>query len=311
MTPCVIYARVSTKEQADEGYSIAAQLKALREFCAQSGFEIAHEFVESESAGKAGRTQFAAMCAYFEANPAVRTVVAHKLDRLTRNFSDAIKLESLGVKDRYVISDFPDGPAGELARDVNLAVAKHYVANLREEVKKGMGEKVAQGGWPHRAPVGYLNDPATRTLVVDPANAHLVIHAFERYASGLVSLSTLAGELHSMGLKMRSGRKVYPSALDKVLKNPVYCGVIRWKGALFPGAHEPLISSELFDEVQAAFAPNRRKNNPQKRSYVLRDFLFCSECGAKITAGTHLLPLHARQGPVLPALLHPRGTSAR
>jgi site-specific DNA recombinase len=282
---CVVYARVSTKEQAEEGYSIAAQLKTIREFCSREGLEVAAEFVEADSASKRGRAQFAAMCEYFREHPDVRLVVAHKLDRLTRNYADALKLEELGVKDRYVVSDFPDGPAGELARDVNLAVAKHYSNNLRQEVKKGMAEKVAQGGWPHQAPVGYRNDKETRTLVVDQLTAPLVVHAFERYASGSVSLSALADELHAMGLRMRSGAKLYPSAIDKMLKHPVYCGLLRWKGELYPGAHVPLISRELFDAVQEAFAPNRTKNNAQKRSFVLRDFLYCAECGAKITAG--------------------------
>ena len=287
MDRCVIYARVSTKEQANEGYSIAAQLKACRDLCEREGLQVVAEFVEAESAGKAGRVRFAAMCAYFTEHPDVRMVVAHKLDRLTRNYVDALKLEELGVKDHYVVSDFPDGPAGVLARDVNLAVAKHYVSNLREEVKKGMAEKVAQGGWPHKAALGYRNDRETRTLVVDPVGAAFVVHAFERYGSGLVSLSSLADELHAMGLRWGSGRKVYVSALDHVLKNPVYYGAIRWKGELYAGAHEPLVSRELFDRVQEAFAPNRTKNNAQKRTYVLRDFLYCAECGAKITAGTH------------------------
>jgi len=287
MSACVIYARVSTKEQADEGYSIDAQLKACRELCQREGLVVVAEFVESESAGKAGRTRFAEMCAYFADHAEVRLVVAHKLDRLTRNFSDSLKLEELGVHDRFVVSDFPEGPAGVLARDVNLAVAKHYVNNLREEVKKGMAEKVAQGGWPHKAPLGYRNDRDARTLVIDPPNAAFVVHAFERYASGLVSLSALADELYSMGLRSRAGRKVYRSNLDTILKNPVYTGQMRWKGTLYPGAHQPLVSPALFDRVQAAFAPNRTKNNAQTRSYVLRDFLYCTECGAKITAGTH------------------------
>lgn len=286
-TRCAIYARVSTREQAEEGYSIAAQLKAIREFCSHEGLEIAAEFVEAESAGKVGRSQFNAMCEFFTGNPDVRLVVAHKLDRLTRNFSDALRLEEIGVKDRYVISDFPEGPAGELARDVNLAVAKHYVNNLRQEVKKGMEEKVAQGGWPHKAPVGYLNDRTTRGIVPDPLKAPLIAHAFERYASGLVSLADLAEELTSLGLRSRAGNPIIVSALDKMLKNPIYCGRIRYRGAIYPGAHEPLVSVELFERVQEAFAPNRTKNNAQKRSYALRDFLTCGECGAKITAGTH------------------------
>ena len=227
------------------------------------------------------------MCAFFRSTPDVRLVVAHKLDRLTRNFSDAILLEELGVKDRYVISDFPEGPAGELARDVNLAVAKHYVNNLRQEVKKGMEEKAAQGGWPHKAPIGYLNDRATRAIIPDPVKAPLVVHGFTRYASGLVSLADLAVELTSLGLRSRAGNPIIVSALGKMLKNPIYCGRIRYKGTIYPDAHEPLVSVELFERVQEAFAPNRTKNNAQKRVYALRDFLYCAECGAKITAGTH------------------------
>lgn len=284
---CVVYARVSTREQAEEGYSIAAQLKAIREFCRTEGLSVAAEFVEADSAGKVGRSQFEAMCAFLETRLDVRIVVAHKLDRLTRNFSDALRLEALGVKDRYVISDFPEGPAGELARDVNLAVAKHYVNNLRFEVRKGMDEKVAQGGWPHRAPLGYLNDRATRTIVPDPATAPLVVHAFTRYASGLVSLSGLADDLNERGLRSRSGGRIIVSALHQMLKNPIYCGRIRYKGRIYPGAHEPLVPVSLFETVQEAFAPNRTKNNAQKRTYALRDFLYCAECGAKVTAGTH------------------------
>lgn len=88
MAECVIYARVSTKEQQQEGYSIPAQLKAIREFCIREGLTPVEEFTEAESAGKAGRAQFTALCAFFAAHPEVKVVVAHKLDRLYRNFRD-------------------------------------------------------------------------------------------------------------------------------------------------------------------------------------------------------------------------------
>jgi site-specific DNA recombinase len=288
MVECVIYARVSSREQQEEGYSLAAQLKACYEFCEREHLVPKAEFVEVESAGKTGRRRFGEMLDFLIANPDVRTVVAHKLDRLYRNFRDAMTLEEdLGARARYVVTDIPDTPQGELLRDVNLSVSKYYLNNLREEVKKGMDEKVAQGGWPHLAPMGYLNDPATRSVIVDPVVAPLIQHAFKRYASGLVSMSDLCEELRSMGLVTRGRNKVYVSKLDGMLKNPFYCGRVRWKGQLHKGIHEPLVSPELFDAVQRAFAPNRRGNNSQKRSYVLRDFLWCAECGAKITAGTH------------------------
>jgi len=285
MAECAIYARVSTKEQQAEGYSIPAQLKAIRVFCAELGLEIAAEFVEAESAGKAGRSQFGKMLRFFEDHPGVRVVVAHKLDRLYRNMKDPTLLEDeLGVRARYVIGDVPDTPQGELVRDVNLSVAKFYLSNLREEVRKGMDEKVAQGGWPHWAPVGYRNNKETRSLVVDQDSAELIRHAFRRYATGSVSLNDLASELFGLGFRSRSGARVYASSLQVILRNPIYAGLLRYKGQMFQGTHEPLISPELFQVVQDAFEPNRNGNKAKKHVFALRDWLVCGECGCKITA---------------------------
>lgn len=283
-TPCVIYARVSTKEQQVEGYSIPAQVKAMRAFCEAQGLSPVSEFIEAESAGKAGRKQFSSMVGYLEQHPDVRVVVAHKLDRLYRNFRDQITLEDLGVRARYVVGDIPDTPQGELLRDVNLSVAKFYLGNLREEVKKGMDEKVAQGGWPHRAPTGYLNDKNARTLVIDPKTAPLVKLAFERYAKGDVSLLTLAGDLNEQGFRSRSGRLLTHSMLHKLLKNPIYTGRIRYKDALYEGTHERLISDELFETVQEVFNPRQTGPKRTKHSFALRDYLVCAECGCKVTA---------------------------
>ncbi len=284
MQLCVVYARVSTKEQQDEGYSIPAQLKAIRAFCEAQGLTVAEEFVEAESAGKAGRAQFGAMVTFLREHPAVGAVVAHKLDRLYRNFRDQITLEDLGVHARYVVGDIPDTPQGELLRDVNLSVAKFYLGNLREEVKKGMDEKVAQGGWPHRAPIGYLNDTATRSIVIDLERADLIRYAFERYATGQVSLSMLADELRERGFCYPSGTAVGTSGLHKILRRPTYCGRIRYKGAIYRGNHEPIISPELFDAVQEVFEPNRNGVKGTKYVFALRDWLYCGECGCKITA---------------------------
>ena len=301
MTECVIYARVSTKEQQDEGYSLDAQQKALHAFCAAHRLTPAASFVETESASRPGRGVFAEMVTFLAVHSEVRTLIVHKLDRLSRNWADRVALDNLGVRVRCVEGDAGDTPEGLLSADIQQSMAVYYSRNLSREVKKGMAEKVAQGGWPWRAPLGYVNDRTTRTIVVDPATAPLVRHAFERYASGLVSLSGLSAELYGMGLRsLRSGHQVGVSALHNLLRNPVYCGLVRYKGSDHPGAHEPLVSLELFEAVQAAFVPNRTKNNPKKRSYVLRDFMYCAECGCKITAGTHkgltLLPMHARQG---------------
>ena len=285
MDSCVIYARVSTKEQQDEGYSIPAQLKAMRVFCAEQGFASVAEFVEAESAGRAGRKQFEAMLRFLMDHPETRTVVAHKLDRLYRNFADQLALEEgLGARARYVVGDMPDTPQGELLRDVQLSVAKYYLGNLSEEVRKGMAEKVAQGGWPHRAPVGYLNDRETRTIVPDPVRSPLIAWAFERYASGFVSLEQLAAELHERGLRLTTGKKLGIASLHVILSNPIYAGRIREKGVIHPGAHTPLVTPALFESVQDTLA-GKRNGTKSARVFALRGVMYCAECGCLITAG--------------------------
>jgi len=287
MPDCVVYARVSTKEQQDEGYSIPAQLKGIRAFCQAQGLLVVQEFTEAESAGAAGRTEFSRMCAYLAEHPGVRVVVAHKLDRLYRNFADQIALEEvIGARARYVLGDVPDTPQGELLRDVQLSVAKYYLTNLAEEVKKGMNEKVAQGGWPHKAPLGYLNDKNTRSIVVDPERGPLIARAFERYATGLMSVTRLAEELNGLGLRTLRGAPIRSNTLDRLLRNPFYMGVISYNGESFTGAHNPLISPALFEKVQASFKPNKI-NKRHKHTFLLRDFMFCDECGCKITAEKH------------------------
>jgi site-specific DNA recombinase len=260
MDRCVIYARVSTKEQQDEGYSIPAQLKAIRVFCAAQGLTPCAEFIEAESAGKAGRKRFTQMVDFLKADSTVRVVVAHKLDRLYRNFTDQVLLEEvIGARARY---------------------------NLAEEVRKGMDEKVLQGGWPHRAPLGYLNDRDTRTIVADPLTAPSVRFAFERYASGVVSLQQLVDELAGRGLTQSSGRKLGVSHLHHLLSNPIYCGRIRHKGRIFPGAHEPLITPALFETVQETLS-GKRNGTKSRRVFALRGVMYCAECGCLITAGVH------------------------
>ena len=285
MAECVIYARVSTKEQQDEGYSIPAQLKAMEAFCVAQGLTSVESFVEAESAGKAGRRQFGAMLAYFQEHPGVRVVVAHKLDRLYRNFRDQITLEEdLGVRVRYVVNDLRDTPQDEFMRDMMLSQSKYYLRNLSEEVKKGMDEKASQGGWPHWAPVGYRNNRETRSLAVDQDVAELIRHAFRRYATQTVSLSDLATELYGLGFRSRSGSRVLAGSLLVILRNPIYAGLIRYKGQVFQGTHEPLVSLDLFEAVQAAFEPNRNGHKAKKHVFALRDWLVCAECGCKITA---------------------------
>src|SRR6185437_2974924 len=193
--PAVIYARVSSKDQEREGYSIPAQLKLLREYARTHEFEIAHEFIDVETAKTAGRKQFGGMVRYFRENPSCRIAIVEKTDRLYRNFRDCVTLEDLEVeihlpKEGQIISKDSKSQA-KLVHGIQVVIARNYIENLREEVKKGMREKAEQGVYPSRPPLGYCNNKLLRTIEVDPDNAPIAQRMFELYATGSYSLATL------------------------------------------------------------------------------------------------------------------------
>src|SRR5882762_9702245 len=98
MREAVLYARVSSKDQEREGYSIPAQLKHLREYAQRNEFKIVREFLDVETAKVAGRKQFGEMLIFFPKNPACRVLIVEKTDRLYRNFRDCVTLEDLDVE---------------------------------------------------------------------------------------------------------------------------------------------------------------------------------------------------------------------
>jgi DNA invertase Pin-like site-specific DNA recombinase len=283
MDKCVLYARVSTKEQ-EEGYSLDSQQKSIRAYCATRGLSIVEAFVEASSASKPGRGRFAEMVTYMMTRPDVRTIVVQRLDRLSRNWEDKLVLENIGARIRCVEGDSDDTPVGQLFSDMQQSYAVYYSRELSSKVRTGMQEKAAQGGWGHRAPLGYLNNRDTHTIHVDESRRDFICHAFERYSTGLVSLSQLRDELHEQGLRTVGDRKVSTSTLHRMLTNPLYAGLVPHNGEVLPGLHEPIVSRGLFDRVQAALEPNRSGNKQYRHEFLLRDFLICGDCGCKVTA---------------------------
>jgi site-specific DNA recombinase len=194
----VIYLRVSTKEQAEEGYSIPAQAEACRRFIADHGWELADEYVDrGESARTADRPQLQAMLTRLAEDRSIDCLVVHKLDRLARNLEDhaagRAALRKAGVQLHSVTESLEDSASGKLVEGILASIAEFYSANLGQEIRKGMDQKAAQGGWPVRAPFGYRNvrkdGPRRRgESVLEPdEQAPLVVWAFEHYAMGSLS----------------------------------------------------------------------------------------------------------------------------
>jgi site-specific DNA recombinase len=280
MTSAFLYARVSSREQEQEGFSIPAQLKLLRDYAARNGLTIQEEFIDVETAKVAGRKQFDRMVQFLGRNRNCRTVLVEKTDRLYRNLRDAVTLEDLDVelhlvKEGQIISKDARSQA-KLIHGMQLVLARNYIENLREEVKKGMREKSEQGIYPGRAPFGYSNNKADRTIEVHPENASTAKRIFELYATGQYSLLELRA-----AVRKETGKTLVN--LNTMLRNPFYVGQFVWSGKTYLGTQPRLITNELFERVQDILT-GRNKRKCRKHNFAFRGLLSCAEDNCAMTA---------------------------
>jgi DNA invertase Pin-like site-specific DNA recombinase len=284
----VMYVRVSSKEQ-EQGFSIPAQRELLKDYAEREGIHVVQEFEDVETAKRAGRTSFSEMVAFLrKKSSGCRTLLVEKTDRLYRNIKDWVTIDELGievhfVKEAVVLSE--DSRSSEkFMHGIKVLMAKNYIDNLGEEVRKGMIEKARQGHWPTVAPVGYLNNLVSHRIEPDPDRAPIIVKLFEWYASGEYSLKVLTKKAVAAGLTNRTGGGALArSRIHQVLQNPIYYGEFYWLGQLHEGLHKPLVSRDLYDRVQAVFAA---ANHPRhtKRRHAFAGLVTCGRCGCAFTA---------------------------
>ena len=185
-----MYVRVSSKEQEKEGFSIPAQRKLLQQYALDQGLEIVREFEDVETAKRSGRQAFSEMIAFL-AKSSCKVILVEKTDRLYRNIKDWVTVAERDVevhlvKEGTILSE-NSRSSEKFMHGIRVLMAKNYIDNLSEEVRKGMREKAEQGHWPTVAHIGYINDTNVRRIDVDPERGPLVAKLFEWYATGTVS----------------------------------------------------------------------------------------------------------------------------
>jgi len=282
MKQAVIYARVSSKDQEKEGYSIPAQLKLLKEYAHNRNFAIVREFKDVETAKITGRKQFGEMVRFFRHDKRCRTLLVEKTDRLYRNFRDCVTLEELDIeihlpKEGQIVSKDAKSQA-KLVHGIMVVIARNHSENLREEVRKGMREKAQQGIYPTRPPFGYRNNKLERTIEVNPVKAPIVERMFELYATGRHSLASLRD-----AIRTETGEHIPKSYLERLLKNPFYTGLLVWEGKTYQGKHRPLVSGGLFDRVRQVFQGHNRPKY-RKHEFAFSGLLRCAYDECSVTA---------------------------
>ncbi|MDD2758323.1 MAG: recombinase family protein [Patescibacteria group bacterium] len=282
-----IYARKSTEEDDRQILSIEAQLCELREFATKEKLEIVASFHEAKTAKEPGRTVFGEMLALIEQGKA-DGILSWNPDRLARNSVDGGRI--IHMIDRGLIKSlkFPTfwcepTPQGLFMLNIAFGQSKYFVDNLRQNVKRGLRQKIRNGVWPGKAPVGYLNNPRTRGIDIDPTKAPQIREFFAQYATGNHTLNSLANWCKENKLLSSRGINIPIGRVYATLQNIFYLGLMKYNGEIFEGNHEPMISKKLFDQVQAVL---KQKGKPRKDKKHYFDFLGMIKCtcGASITA---------------------------
>ena len=286
-----IYTRKSTDTEDRQVRSLADQLSELRELARKEQLDVVDVFIEKQTAKVPGRPVFAEMLERIESGEASGILAWHP-DRLARNSVDGGKI--IYLVDTGMITDlkfptfwFDATPQGKFMLSIAFGQSKYFVDNLSENIKRSYRQKLKNGIWPHKAPMGYLWDKKSKSIIIDPDRAPLIRKMFEAYGSGNYTLSGLRTVMGTLGLRSHTGKELSISNYQSLLKNTLYHGMMYVGGEFYEGKHEPIITKKLFDACQEMMT---RKSKPQHggglKPYVYRGLFKCGGCGCSITAET-------------------------
>ena len=299
----LIYLRVSTSRQThtgadvdEDGNSIATQREHTIKKARQMQATILREFVEPGASARSidKRPVFKEMLRFIDEHPEVTHIVAYQRSRMFRSVADSAIVESaLAEKGIEMVSakeDYGKGADGMVMKTITDAFNQWQSQKNGEDISLKMAHKVEQGGSVGRAKLGYLNvrkdydGRLVNTIALDPVRAPLMRWAFEQYATGEYSVTQLQAALDEQGLTTRPSVKfkqavISTSQLAQILRDPYYTGVTRYKGELYAGRHEPLISKELFLQVQQILDQrNRRGDRDRIHFHYLKGLIYCGRC---------------------------------
>ncbi len=284
-----IYCRKSSEDEERQILSIEAQLQELRDYAKQNSLFVIKEFTESRTAKEPGRPVFNQMLSEIEKGNA-SGILAWNPDRLARNSIDGGKVIYLVDTCKITSLKFPTfwfdtTPQGKFMLSVAFGQAKYYTDNLRENILRGIRQKLRRGELPAKAPLGYYNEPRLRTIEPNKTTFNKMKKILELFAEGNHTLTKIKDKMFSLGLVGKTGEPLLLSTIGNLLTNPFYYGMFLYRGELMQGSHKPMISKKLFDKIQIAIHDNGKPRKKSKeKNFQFLGFAKCGECGYTITA---------------------------
>ena len=298
----VLYARVSTEEQAGEDhYSIEAQLNEMREFAEREGWTVIGQFVDEGISGtKRERPELNALLDVARRRDC-DIILTHELSRLSRSVYHTLDIFDLLGKYQVGFAsvrdpdfDFAD-PSKRFFLTIMAAINEYYIELLRQHTSKAKRERAKQGLYnASLMPYGYdLSGDAHKPAVINEEEAQVVRLAFENYATGRFSDQDIADLLNQKEFRTRSGRRFPKDAVTQILNNPFYTGMTTYRNnasgeqEVFDGQHDALISMDVWEKCQQVRANRRSQSRGiQKnyRHYLLSQLAVCDVCGRTLRA---------------------------
>lgn len=277
-----LYARVSSRVQV-EGYSLDAQLDAMHIYAKTQGWEVVEEYIDSGYPGRTDeRPAFRrlirdALASKFDA------ILVHSLDRFARSRFISVSYKALlRQNDVFVYSVTepidPEDASSVVMEGMLEVIHEWYSAQLAVKTKMGMKQKVADGGWPHRAPFGYNNKRNGRETWLEVAEmGTMITNAFDEFSTGAYTLESWTEMAWSLGYRNAEGGKIWRSQWGKIFRNTFYIGLITWDGEKYQGAWPSLTDPRTFQKVQEILDNNRtagRGPYSPHRDYLLAGLLW-------------------------------------
>lgn len=289
-----IYVRVSTQEQAKEGYSVGEQTDRLRKFCEAHGWIIVKVYVDAGHSG--ANTDRPALQEMIEDMKAGKLdkVLVYKLDRLSRSQKDTLEL----IEDVFLPNncDFESmtekldtsTPQGRLFLGILAAFAQLEREMIKERMSMGRYARIKEGKWQGgaRVPYGYDYEPALDKLVINEYESMIVKMMFDAFTEGK-PLYAIEQNMIENGHTFNCG-KVDRRNMRYILRNKTYCGYQKHKDEWIPALHDPIITEEEYEKAQVILDANQERFNHsgyrdgiKLHSTNLGGLIFCGKCGAR------------------------------
>jgi len=246
-----IYTRVSTEDQAKEGFSLDAQIDRLHNYCEARSWSIYKEYIDDGYSGRdVKRPAYAAMMQETENWDILLVMKMDRIHRNARNFMEMMDNLRKNNKEFVSMTESLDTSTamGRFVVDIIQRIAQLESEQIGERVYMGMRQKASMGGiLGFNAPFGYRFEDGKLKIV--EKEARIVKQIFNQYRDGY-ALKEILRVLNSNGIKTKKNKKWSIWAVRRILKNPIYAGYIRWDGILKKGRCIPILEVSQFNVVQ-------------------------------------------------------------